>query len=100
MFIKDFVVSLRRDKSHAKTIIIDLQGKKVKDMLQEKAGNIAGLIWNALAANNSLSYKQIKKTTKLAEKDFNLGLGWLLRENKLTVSESGDEKDPYIYTLK
>lgn len=69
-------------------------------MLQEKAGNIAGLIWNALSENNGQTYKQIKKSTKLAEKDFNLGLGWLLREDKLAVSESGDEKDPYVYSLK
>ncbi|MBQ3781768.1 MAG: winged helix-turn-helix domain-containing protein [Bacteroidaceae bacterium] len=70
-------------------------------MLQEKAGNIAGLIWNALAdANESQTYKQIKKATKLAEKDFNLGLGWLLREDKLNVAETGDEKDPFTYSLK
>lgn len=69
-------------------------------MLQEKAGNIAGLIWHALDENNAQTYKQIKKVTKLAEKDFNLGLGWLLREDKVTVAESGDEKDPYIYSLK
>ena len=70
-------------------------------MLQEKAGNIAGLIWNAIAdANASLTFKQIKKATKLAEKDFNLGIGWLLREDKLSVAETGDEKDPYTYALK
>lgn len=70
-------------------------------MLQEKAGNIAGLIWNAIAdANASLTFKQIKKATKLSEKDFNLGIGWLLREDKLSVAETGDEKDPYTYSLK
>lgn len=70
-------------------------------MLQEKAGNIAGLIWNAIAnAQEAQTYKQIKKATKLAEKDFNLGLGWLLREDKLTIAETGDEKDPYTYSLK
>ena len=69
-------------------------------MLQEKAGNIAGTIWNALAENNGQTYKQIKKYTKLAEKDFNLGLGWLLREDKVAVVETGDEKDPYAYSLK
>ena len=70
-------------------------------MLQEKAGNIAGLIWNALSeAQTGLTFKQIKKITKLTEKDFNLGIGWLLREDKLSVSETGDEKDPYTYTLK
>ncbi|MCH5174376.1 MAG: winged helix-turn-helix domain-containing protein [Prevotellaceae bacterium] len=70
-------------------------------MLQEKAGNIAGLIWNALSASDAaLTFKQIKKTTKLAEKDFNLGLGWLLREDKIDAVETGDEKDPYVYSLK
>ena len=65
-------------------------------MLQEKAGNIAGLIWNALSeAQSSLTFKQIKKVTKLTEKDFNLGIGWLLREDKLSVSETADEKDPF-----
>ena len=70
-------------------------------MLQEKAGNIAGIIWNALSeAQSSLTFKQIKKTTKLSEKDFNLGIGWLLREDKLAVVETADEKDPYAYSLK
>lgn len=70
-------------------------------MLQEKAGNIAGIIWNALSdVNEGLTFKQIKKITKLAEKDFNLGLGWLLREDKVAVTETGDDKDLYIYSLK
>lgn len=70
-------------------------------MLQEKAGNIAGLIWNALSgAESAQTFKQIKKATKLAEKDFNLGLGWLLREDKINTVETGDEKDPYAYSLK
>ena len=60
-------------------------------MLQEKAGNVAGTIWSALSETEGLTFKQIKKATKLAEKDFNLGLGWLLREDKVTVSETGDE---------
>ncbi|MBQ6751524.1 MAG: winged helix-turn-helix domain-containing protein [Bacteroidaceae bacterium] len=70
-------------------------------MLQEKAGNIAGIIWNALSeAESAQTFKQIKKATKLAEKDFNLGLGWLLREDKINTVETGDEKDPYAYSLK
>ncbi|MCM1313375.1 MAG: winged helix-turn-helix domain-containing protein [Bacteroides sp.] len=70
-------------------------------MLQEKAGNIAGIIWNALSdVEEGLTFKQIKKITKLAEKDFNLGLGWLLREDKVDVTETNDDKEPYIYSLK
>lgn len=70
-------------------------------MLQEKAGNIAGLLWNTLsAAKEAQTFKQIKKVTKLTEKDFLLGLGWLLREDKIVATETGDEKDPYSYSLK
>lgn len=69
-------------------------------MLQEKAGNIAGIIYTALNGTEGLTFKAIKKATKLSEKDFLLGLGWLLREDKLNVVETGDEKDPYTYSLK
>jgi len=69
-------------------------------MLQDKAGNIAGIIYTALAETEGLTFKAIKKATKLTEKDFLLGLGWLLREDKLNVTETGDEKDPYTYALK
>ena len=49
-------------------ISLTIKGK-VKIMLQEKTGNIAGLIWNALAAaEEAQTFKQIKKATKLAEK--------------------------------
>ena len=38
-------------------------------MLQEKAGEIAGLIWNALNGTKGLSAKDLKKVTKIrAEK--------------------------------
>lgn len=70
-------------------------------MLQEKAGTIAGAIYQTLAeAPEGLTFKAIKKATKLTEKDFLLGLGWLLREDKLYETETGDAKDPYTYILK
>lgn len=69
-------------------------------MLQEKAGNIAGTIYSALNGTEGLTFKAIKKATKLSEKDFLLGLGWLLREDKLNITETGDDKDPYTYSLK
>ena len=40
---------------------------------------MAGQIWEALNGTEGLTQKQIKKATKLkADKDFFLGLGWLL----------------------
>ena len=64
-------------------------------VMQEKAGVIAGAIWNVLDQVESMSAKELKKAVKLkTEKELYLGLGWLLREDKLTVE--GDEKDPTL----
>ena len=56
-------------------------------MLKEKAGVIAGTIWNTLNATEGMTAKQLKKATKLVDKDLFLGLGWLLREDKVSVEE-------------
>ena len=55
-------------------------------MLLEKIGTNAGLVWSVLE-NKELNVKIVKKTTKLAEKDLNLALGWLAREGKITFTE-------------
>lgn len=61
-------------------------------MLQEKAGEFAGKIWNALSENGELAGKDLKKAAKLKnDKELYLGLGWLLREDKVETSET--EKD-------
>ena len=52
-------------------------------MLKEKAGVIAGEIWNTLNENGALDIKALKKMTKENEKELYLGLGWLLREDKI-----------------
>ncbi len=66
-------------------------------MLQEKAGETAGKIWTVLNAEGTLTQKQIKKLAKITEKDFFLGLGWLLREDKLAVDEEASDTK---YALK
>ena len=73
--------------SHWDWIFINVKNKIEKIMLQEKAGEVAGKIWNALNETEGLTQKQVKKATKLVDKDFFLGLGWLLREDKVAVSE-------------
>ncbi|MBP5770498.1 MAG: winged helix-turn-helix domain-containing protein [Bacteroidaceae bacterium] len=64
----------------------------------EKAGEIAGAIWNALNENGALNAKDLKKAAKVkSDKELFLGLGWLLREDKLSVA--GDEKET-VFGLK
>ncbi len=53
----------------------------------EVIGSWAGLLWNALDAAESMILKQVKKITKLKEKELYAAIGWLAREGKLTVAE-------------
>ncbi|MBO5932225.1 MAG: winged helix-turn-helix domain-containing protein [Bacteroidaceae bacterium] len=66
-------------------------------MFIENVGTYAGQIWCALEGKNALSQKEIKKVTKLKDKEFYLGLGWLLREDKINVTEGETEN---YYALK
>lgn len=61
-------------------------------MYEEKAGELAGKIWEALHENGKLSGKELKKHLKTrSDKDLYLGLGWLLREGKVDVAEEAKE---------
>ena len=64
--------------------------------MNEMVGEFAGLIWRALEGKNALTQKESKKETKLKDKEFYLGLGWLLREDKINVTED----DENYYALK
>ena len=65
--------------------------------MNEMVGEYAGLIWRALEGKNPHSQKEIKNATKLKDKEFYLGLGWLLREDKINVTEGEEEN---YYALK
>ncbi len=56
-------------------------------------GYNAGLVWNALNDADALGLKQIKKVTKLKDKELYAALGWLARENKILIAENEDDKD-------
>lgn len=61
-------------------------------MFTEKVGELAGRIWVALNENGKLTGKELKKYIKVrADKELYLGLGWLLREDKIDVTESDKE---------
>lgn len=61
-------------------------------MMEEKAGELAGKIWEALNQGGEMTGKDLKKASKIrADKDLYLGLGWLLREGKINVTEAEKE---------
>ena len=65
--------------------------------MKEMAGEFAGRIWNALNETEGLTLKEIKKATKLKDKELYLGLGWLLREDNIFNCVAGEEE---IFALK
>ena len=63
-------------------------------MNTETIGTNAGSVWVALNTADALGVKQLKKITKLKDKEVYAALGWLARENKITIeSDPNDEKE-------
>lgn len=56
----------------------------------EKIGNNAGAVWNALN-NGEMEIKELKKSVKFTDKELWAAIGWLAREDKLTIKEQGKE---------
>ena len=53
----------------------------------EVMGSWAGLVWNALNEKGPMTVKDLKKATKLKDKQIFAALGWLSREDKISTSE-------------
>ena len=63
-------------------------------MNTETIGLNAGAVWNALAAADAMGVKQLKKVTKLKDKELYAALGWLAREDKVEINvDPADEKE-------
>ena len=66
-------------------------------MNTEVIGTYAGTVWVALNDANALGVKQLKKITKLKDKEVFAALGWLAREGKVSIEpDPEDEKEPII----
>lgn len=60
----------------------------------ELFGANAGKIWAVLDENGKQNIKDLKKTTKLTDKNLYAALGWLAREGKIVMETV--EKDIFI----
>jgi hypothetical protein len=58
----------------------------------ETIGTNAGLVWNALNEVEAMTAAQLRKATKLKDKELMLALGWLAREDKLVIADDEDGK--------
>ena len=60
----------------------------------EIIGTNAGAVWTVRSeAAATLDTKQIKKATKLKDKELYAALGWLAREGKVTLAPADDSKE-------
>lgn len=62
-------------------------------MNTDTIGSWAGMVWCALNEAEVLDTKQLKKITKLKEKELYAAMGWLAREDKVTFQQSEDGKE-------
>ncbi|MDR0682393.1 MAG: winged helix-turn-helix domain-containing protein [Dysgonamonadaceae bacterium] len=62
--------------------------------MKEKIGNDAGRVWNVLNEEGTKSVKDLKKLTKLNDKEIYASIGWLAREEKLVFDLQ--ETDLYL----
>ena len=65
----------------------------------EVIGTNAGLVWQALDAADAMGLKQLKKATKLKDKEVFAALGWLAREGKITLSQDPEDEKELIVAL-
>ena len=61
-------------------------GTSVRD-ITTKFGNNAGKIWQVLNEKGCLKKDDIIQMTNLNETDLHIGIGWLARENKISIQE-------------
>ena len=59
----------------------------------------AGLVWNALNESDVLGLKQLKKISKLKDKEVFAAIGWLAREGKVAIQPNPDDEKDMLFTL-
>ena len=65
-------------------------------MLKEKIGQNAGIIWHILDENKEQNWTDLYLLSKLNETDFNMAMGWLFRENKISIYKDGKRQIVFL----
>ncbi|MDE5573079.1 MAG: winged helix-turn-helix domain-containing protein [Muribaculaceae bacterium] len=68
-------------------------------MNNEQIGLWAGAVWNALNEADALGLKQLKKISKLKDKEIYAAIGWLAREGKIVINKNPEDDKDYIFSL-
>ncbi|MCM1336909.1 MAG: winged helix-turn-helix domain-containing protein [Candidatus Amulumruptor caecigallinarius] len=59
----------------------------------------AGQVWEAVNDADTISTKQIKKITKLKDKELYAALGWLAREGKVSFQTNDEDEKELLIQL-
>lgn len=59
----------------------------------------AGKVWEAVGDTDTVSTKQIKKISKLKDKELFAALGWLAREGKVSFQSNPDDEKELLVQL-
>ena len=54
--------------------------------MMEEIGAVAGAIWRALDTNGEMTLAKLKKEVKAERPFFDWAIGWLAREDKITLT--------------
>ena len=68
-------------------------------MNTEAIGSWASLVWNALSATDTVGLKQLKKITKLKDKEVFAAIGWLAREGKIAILPNEEDEKDILFQL-
>ena len=68
-------------------------------MNPEVIGTNAGSVWVALNTADALGIKQIKKITKLKDKEVFAAIGWLAREGKIAIDVDPEDEKEFVVSL-
>ncbi len=74
-----------------------IDAEKASESVELIFGINAGIIWESLNQNGPMTVNDLAKTTALLPEDIYGALGWLARENKISVEREGTVR---IYLLK
>ncbi len=64
--------------------------KKISDAVESIFGVNAGIVWKALNLNGPMTIDDLVKTSNLNPEDIYGALGWLGRENKISLETRGE----------
>jgi hypothetical protein len=65
----------------------------------DSIGVNAGTVWVALNEARALTIKQLRKETKLKDKEVFAAIGWLAREGKVNIEPDAKDEKEFLVSL-